>query len=133
MKYDEKIDAEFSASPVEHGLSLKAQERRSKVFFGMKRTTLNAIMELVETYLQCHGISTDGINDLGQVVLAVSQRAAKTTLAGSTTGAALNSAVQPVSPGLEALARAIMEKSRIFNMPIQAALVEREGSGDIFR
>jgi len=42
------------------------------VFFGMKRTTLNAIMELVEIYLHCHGISSDGINDLGQLVLAVS-------------------------------------------------------------
>jgi hypothetical protein len=95
MKYDEKIDTEFNASPVEHGLSLKAQELRSKVFFGMKRTTLNAIMELVEKYLQCHGISTDGINDLGQLVLAVSQTVAKTALAGAATGAALNTAGQP--------------------------------------
>jgi hypothetical protein len=72
----------------------------------------------VEKCLQCHGISTDGINDLGQVVLAVSQTAAKTALAGAATGG------QPVSPALEALARAIMDKSRIFNMPMPAALTE---------
>jgi hypothetical protein len=112
---------------VEHGLSLKAQELRSKVFFGMKRTNLDAIMELVEMYLQCHGISTDGLNDLGQVLLAVSQRAAKTALAGAAAGEALNAAGQPVSPALEALARAIMEKSRIFNMPMPAAIVEEGG------
>ena len=96
------------------------------MFFSMKRTTLNAIMELVEMYLHCHRISMDGINDLGQLVLAVSQTAAKTTLAA----AALNAAGQPVSPSLEALARAIMEKSRIFDMPMPAALVgklKREG------
>jgi hypothetical protein len=120
MKCDEKIDAEFNARPVEQGLSLKAQELRSKVFLGMKRTTLNAIMELVEMYLHCHGISTDGISDLGQVALAVSQRAAKTALAGE----ALNAAGRPVSPSPEALARAIMDKSRIFNMRMPAALGE---------
>jgi hypothetical protein len=65
------------------------------MFFSMKRTTLNAIMELVEMYLHCHRISMDGINDLGQLVVAVSQTAAKTTLAA----AALNTAGQPVSPG----------------------------------
>jgi len=102
-----------------------AQERRSKVFFGMKRTTLNAIMELVEIYLHCHGISSDGINDLGQLVLAVSQRAATTALAGRATGVALNAVGQPVSPALETLARAIIEKSRIFNMPIPAALAQK--------
>ena len=66
-----------------------------------------------DMYLHCHGIPTDGINDLGQLVLAVSQTAAKTALAAATTGAALNAVGQPVSPALETLARAIMEKSRM--------------------
>jgi len=48
-------------------------------------------------YLQCHGIPTDGINDLDQLVLAVSQTAAKTALARAATGAALNAVGQPVS------------------------------------
>jgi hypothetical protein len=126
MKYDNKTAAEFNASPVGHGLSLKRTGTAVKMFFNINRTTLNATMELVEMYLHCHRISMDGINDLGQLVLAVSQTAAKTTLAA----AALNAAGQPVSPSLEALARAIMEKSRIFDMPMPAALVgklKREG------
>ena len=74
-------------------------------------------------YLHCHGISTDGINDLGQLVLAVSQIAAKTTLAG----AVLNTTGRPVSPALGVFARVIMDKSSIFNMPMPAALAKEGG------
>jgi hypothetical protein len=75
-------------------------------------------MELVEMYLQCHETSTDGINHLGQLVLAVSQTSSKTALAG----AALSAGSTSVS-GAGGVGPSDHGQSRIFNVPVPRASV----------
>jgi hypothetical protein len=84
MKYDDAIDAAFNYSPVdepvdEEGSDLKAIAVRAGIFFTLKTQTVEVLMQLIEKYLQCHGISSDGISEFGQLVLAVSRQAAKNT------------------------------------------------------
>lgn len=119
VSYDSRIDEVFESTPVVPGLGVEAQQRRAKFFYGLKERNLRALLGLIDKYLACHGIATDGLNNLGQLVMAVSQSAAKNTLAAAATGAAL--AGQP-SPALEMLNRAIIERSRIFNMPLPVAV-----------
>lgn len=118
--YDVRIDEVFESSPVVAGLGVDAQQRRARFFYGLKERNLKALLGLIDKYLACHGIATDGLNDLGQLVMAVSQSSAKSALAAAATGAALAGS-QP-SPALEMLNKAIIEKSRIFNMPLPVAV-----------
>jgi len=120
MRYDDSIDEAFGSSPVQEGLSNVMQEKRADLFFKLKRKTLNAVLELVEKYLQCHGISSDGISDLGQLALAVANSATKSTINGMVAGAALGQD----SPALAALNRAMFQKAQIFDLPLPASLVE---------
>jgi hypothetical protein len=129
MKYDDKLDEVFDSTPVLEGLSPTKQEKRADLFFKLKRKTLEGSLELVDKYLACHGITTNGLNDLGSLVMAVSNSAAKNVLAGAAAGAVLQSV--PASPALIALTQAIQDKARIFSMPMPGELTdgkeEREG------
>src|ERR1035437_3047999 len=124
-KYDDKIDELFNYTPVEEGLSLAKQDTRQELFFRMKNNTMNAQLKLVDKYLKCHGISADGLNDLGQLVMSVSNAATKNALVGAATGAAI--AGDPNSPALAMLSRAIFDKARIFSMPPPTAIAEELG------
>jgi hypothetical protein len=84
MKYDDAIDAAFNYSPVdepvdEEGSDLQAIAVRAGIFLKLKTQTVQVLMQLIEKYLQCHGLSSDGISEFGQLVLAVSRQAAKNT------------------------------------------------------
>lgn len=125
VKYDDKIDDVFSGSPVQEGLSATAQAKRATTFLALKRNTMRGVLELIDKYLACHGISHDGMNDLGQLVMAVSNSAAKSALAGAATGAVI---ANQKSAALDQLTRAIYDKSKIFNMALPAAVgAEDEG------
>jgi len=123
-KYDDRLDEVFNYSPVFEGLKDGQNERMADRFFKLKNKTRYAIQNLVEQYLKCHGIESDGVNDLGQLVLAASQSAARAALAGTATGAA----IQQQSPALNMLAQAIMDKSQTFKLPLPSAImVEANG------
>ncbi len=77
VKYDDKIDEAFDSTPVVEGLSARQQGRRAALFFKLKRQTMKGILELIDKYLACHGISTNSLNDLGQLVMAVRNSVAK--------------------------------------------------------
>jgi hypothetical protein len=117
MKYDDRIDEVFDASPVVAGLKPASNLKLSNMFFEMKNKTRHAVQELVVQYLQCHGISTDGLNDLGQLVTAVSQSGAKAALVGAAVGAQL-----PPSAALQSITQAMLDKAAIFKMPLPSAL-----------
>lgn len=124
MKYDNKLDEAFNFSPVNPAVPDSLKEKQADRFFKLKNKTRHAIQELVTQYLQCHGINTDGLNDLGQLVMSVSQAAAKTALAGVATGAAAQLAGnENVSPAAIMLAKAIEDKSKIFSMKLPSVLV----------
>jgi hypothetical protein len=118
MKYDDKLDEAFGGSPLVESKNGYINEKRSDLFFKYKSKTKNAIMELVRQYLECHGIGHEGLNDLGQLVMAVSQSAARASLQGAATGAVIGQ-----SPALGLLAKAIEDKSRTFNIPLPSILV----------
>lgn len=77
VNYDDKIDEVFEASPVLGGLNLKEQAKRANLFFKLREKSLKGILALIDKYLACHGIAHDGLNDLGALVMAVSNSAAK--------------------------------------------------------
>jgi len=132
MKYDDKIDEAFHFTPVNPEVSDVMKEKMVDRFLKLKNKTRVAIQNLVTQYLQCHGISTDGLNDLGALVMAVSQSAAKGALAGVATGAAAANSGQLAvqeSPALNMLARAIMDKSKIFSMQLPSVLVGDKDEG----
>ena len=123
LKYDDKIDEVYDGTPVVEGLSATQQEKRAKAFFKYKRETKDAVLQLVARYLECYGIAPGtGLNDLGQLVMAVSQQGAHNALAGAATGAAM---MQP-NPGVLMLAQAIEEKTRLFKMRPPALLTEED-------
>jgi len=125
VKYDDKIDEAFHFTPVSPLVSDAQKEKMVDRFLKLKNKTRHSIQELVTQYLQCHGINHDGLNDLGALVMAVSQSAAKGALAGVATGAAAANAGKMVdSPAAALIARAIDEKSRIFSMQLPSVLVE---------
>ncbi len=118
MKYDDRLDQAFDYSPVTLGAPMRMNQRKANFFFSLKNKTRLALQELVAQYLQCHGINTEGLNDLGQLVMAVSKSAANATLAGAATGAA----IQQQSPALSMLMKAVVEKSETFKIPLPASL-----------
>jgi hypothetical protein len=120
MKYDEKVDEAFDYSPVQVGVSRTSNEIRSKIFFRMHRETLDAILELTSKYLECHGITAGGLNDLGSLIMAVSRGSANAVLQGQEQG------VRSVSPALQMMMQAVMDKSKIFNIPLPPAVVGEE-------
>ena len=119
-KYDEKIDEVYDSAPVVEGLNKTQQEKRARLFFYLKKETMGGLLKLIDKYLACHGISTDGMNDLGQLVMAVSNSAAKNALTGAATGAVLGQRSQ----ALEMLAGTILQKAEIFHMPLPAAVTD---------
>jgi hypothetical protein len=112
LKYDDSIDEVYDGRPVVEGLSPAQQEKRANLFFRWKKETKNAVLELVDKYLACHGISTNCVNDLGALVMATTTTSAKLLTAGG----------DPDSPALAMLSRAIFDKSKIFNMAPPAAV-----------
>lgn len=120
MKYDERVDEAFDYSPVQNGVSKTANETRSKIFFRMHRETLDAIMELTSKYLECHGITAGGLNDLGSLIMAVSTGSANAALRGQQQG------IKELSPALQMLMQAMVDKSKTFNIPLPPALVGEE-------
>jgi hypothetical protein len=65
MKADRLIDEVFGP-PLLEGLTDAQNEKRSDRYFKMKDRTRSGICGLIERYLLCHGIATDGMNDLGR-------------------------------------------------------------------
>jgi hypothetical protein len=120
MKADRLIDEVFGP-PLLEGLTDAQNEKRSDRYFKMKDRTRSGICGLIERYLLCHGIATDGMNDLGRLAMALSNSAARNVLAGVAAGAAIGPG-EPFSPAAMALCQAIVDKSRIFNMPLPASL-----------
>jgi hypothetical protein len=88
----------------------------------MKERSRRGVLELVDKYLACHGISTNGLTDLGQLVMMISNSAARNVLAGAATGAALASGEN--SPAARLLCGAIADKMRIFGMAAPTAVAE---------
>jgi hypothetical protein len=120
MKADRLIDEVFGP-PLLEGLTDAQNEKRSDRYFKMKDRTRSGICGLIERYLLCHGIATDGMNDLGRLAMALSNSAARNVLAGVAAGAAIGPG-EPFSPAALALCKAVVDKVQIFNMPLPASV-----------
>jgi hypothetical protein len=77
MKYDDKLDEVFDGTPVVEGLSDDEQDKRASRFYRLKERSVKGLLVLLDKYLACHGIAHDGLNDLGALVMAVNNSAAK--------------------------------------------------------
>lgn len=111
MEYDGQRDEMFGGNLVVGGLSDKQQNDRANRFYRLKERSLKGLMFLIDKYLSCHGISSEnGMNDLGQLVMAVSNASARQVLTGAAAGMALGGGQE--SPALLMLARAINDKAR---------------------
>lgn len=127
VKYDLDIDDAYLGTPVLCGLSDAKNEERAKRFYKLKERNIKSLMELIDKYLECHGITKHGMNDFSNLITAVSTGAANAALAGSATGAAQASR----SEALFRLTEAIVDKSELFGRPLPEALVEaHRGPGE---
>ncbi len=129
MQYDDKLDDVFDGTPVLEGLSVAQQEKRSNRFYDLKEKNLKGVLKLIDKYLACHGIASEsGMNDLGQLVIAVSNSAARNVLAGTAMGGALATGEDDDSggnsPALNMISSAIAHKAKIFKMELPSAAVE---------
>src|ERR1035437_4982986 len=122
MRYDASIDDAFGNEPVVAGINPLKQKARAEFFFSLKEKTLKGSMELIHAYLACHGINSDGVNDLARLILAVGKNSANAALAGVVTGAGITSADDSRAGHL--LTQAIIQKDRIFKLGLPTAIVD---------
>lgn len=111
LGYSEKIAQVFGNDPVLEELSPEKNEERAKIFFGLKSRVHSKLMEFLELYLKCHGITQDDMTVLANAA-AVGANAA---LKGAAVGAMV---AQPQSPVLQQMMESFAEKARIFKMPL---------------
>src|ERR1035437_10011421 len=122
MRYDASIDDAFGNEPVVAGINPLKQKARAEFFFSLKEKTLKGSMELIHAYLACHGINSDGVNDLARLIIAVGKNSANAALAGVVTGAGITSADDSRAGHL--LTQAIIQKDRIFKLGLPTAVLD---------
>lgn len=123
VRYNHDVDEAFGKLVVP-GIPILKQMKRAEAFLKLKDKLRAAMLELMDKYLACHGISHNGLNDLGQLVMSVSASATNSALAGTVAGTAM---AGEFSPAARLLCGAIADKMRIFNMPPPTAVAEEMG------
>lgn len=117
IRYDDSIDEAFASTPMVAGLNPMVQQKRADLFFRMKNQTLDGTARLIEKYLACHGINTDGVTDLAHLIVAAGKSASAAALTGVAAGAAIEE-----SAAARMLSRAIIEKDKIFKLGMPTAI-----------